>query len=1346
MTERYEKEAQTRLTTTPAKLYAGSGEKRMADESISEQTRREQVEDMQRVLREKIMDLQKEGEKRQAAQSQPVDRPYQDASLQRQQEEPIGFRERGVQVKAVKEGEEQAKQNFDLFDVLPGIGENEAKLLLALVLKIDTKTEVQSEHDVGLALHLAGLNAAIKNRPLYLWGLEKLRGEKKEWEGDGCKFHDKRLASIPTTILYMLQGEITKKVSPEGMAATAALRKSEPIRREVLLAKIAEGLHIPRTRQFVDRLERHVRQLSEWWNVLKNERAEPKWVDLVRNAIRTAIEDIDALKHPEEEKMSQHKWRGKYGDAAQAYGNSFTSDMGQSLAAEENSLGRILGFGGRAMSAQESPEGAAEPEGRDYLKEYYPEYTKTYEQFWDEIKDQSWTQFGWSKETKENMLINLANNYGMTHEQAEIVEKTMLLHGLPPDITTGIERELDKAIREEATRIITEEVDKEVQNQNLSAEERRRRIQERLTATLDIRAAEIKNDQDRQKEFRKFRANKLGQQLGREAVDAAIDDDIHFEEERAKREKRRFNPRNTLEYILLDDEARERRENRENYNYEDDPENLEEFAKQIIHKHKETFGVHGKMPVLGRYVRLKDGKIDTRQLVNIDNLTMWLRERVGYLDDLKSTEHVDFYDEVKLTKRLSSLNLYRIFENSEQIFTDKDGHHLTFLDFQWQREALIYAKIRQFSLEFQKNCGTAEELQKTMNQLHYFNIFTRPLFRRSLFYWMNTISERYTGKDQDGNLGATMNRMFMAYTNIGNPDGLKEALELDDLNKIFSLDKLKEARRKRWLNVVKDRSGLTWAETEKELDKYIDLSWNNKDIQKIYGKDGRIKNMEEFHTYINFYNEMAKDEDRLQLIRNIVSSRVAELTHLNKVSSTQSKEKQVEEKAMQETNRYLADMMAYHLSWFMGASTMNDNGPQGFNIEARMSLWYRLKQYADAKRAGAAGNPFTFAQFKRYLVPPMYGMRTKKDQSENAEVSIYHFFEKLMNRKRDLDEGTDEELLMRMEELRKDRSARSDKYGLRQRPNWDALTREAHERLVRSGVKESDITDKRLEEEIRKTEAERIYQNLAGGLSFDSNAQRDYILNHYERAFKLDEMIRGADELKFDKYTKWVTDVGVTFDRQEFQKDFQQRLLTTARYAFQTYDKLNYNMDIYDLIDERQPDGSKKRKYKKMKLAEAMFGKEMLSFARKGRHGPIDYDYVNSDEGKRELFKRWILTYVAGQILEHRSLAYWATGTRHEFTYYEEIIELLSKLPGDLDFNEWDMRATNIPSFFFSKEQIKWLRKISGTGRLWLWTTSFLKQGILGKRGAKEHLGFESIFQAISMFGSAATQTVSGAT
>ena len=172
-----------------------------------------------------------------------------------------------------------------------------------------------------------------------------------------------------------------------------------------------------------------------------------------------------------------------------------------------------------------------------------------------------------------------------------------------------------------------------------------------------------------------------------------------------------------------------------------------------------------------------------------------------------------------------------------------------------------------------------------------------------------------------------------------------------------------------------------------------------------------------------------------------------------------------------------------------------------------------------------------------------------------------------------------------------------------------------------------------------------------------------------------------------------------------------------------------------------------------MPLGQAMFGKQMLDIPafwktdqRTGKliKHEIDYKKLNTDK-THELMKRWVLTFVAGQILEHRSLQPWATGIRYDFTYYDDIIGALSKIPGDILYDQTSMKRTDIPAYFFSKEQIAWLRKISGTGRFKLYSLAFLQEIFLGKRGSKEEMGLTALMEAIAMFARASTQSIEGA-
>lgn len=282
------------------------------------------------------------------------------------------------------------------------------------------------------------------------------------------------------------------------------------------------------------------------------------------------------------------------------------------------------------------------------------------------------------------------------------------------------------------------------------------------------------------------------------------------------------------------------------------------------------------------------------------------------------------------------------------------------------------------------------------------------------------------------------------------------------------------------------------------------------------------------------------------------------------------------------------------------------------------------------------------------------------------------------------------------------------------------------------------------------------FKIVAGQLEFQENSLKQYALDHVNRAKHIYDQIMTAHEIDFDKFTKYDSLMrGVSFNRAEFQKTVQKDFLTHLRYLLESYGHLNMNMKTRSQVFKRRDKetGEDKWEYEDMPLGQAIFGHQILDipeFRRetKGDHGRalseeeikmgykkkgkyvvdadgkyvIDYNKVQKD--KTLAWKQWAMMKFGADMWTHIS--------RHSYdpayglAHYIDIIEAIESIPGEVWGNETDMRGTRVIKPFFSHEQIKWLKKISGTTDFKLYSRAILTDVLTGKH-RKESLFGESI-------------------
>ncbi len=403
---------------------------------------------------------------------------------------------------------------------------------------------------------------------------------------------------------------------------------------------------------------------------------------------------------------------------------------------------------------------------------------------------------------------------------------------------------------------------------------------------------------------------------------------------------------------------------------------------------------------------------------------------------------------------------------------------------------------------------------------------------------------------------------------------------------------------------------------------------------------------------------------------------------------------------LSKTNEAYAHLIAEHLVRFTGAAALNDTDFVGYDSMTRLihTQGYRTKMLKAssksekfdgqdeewiANRGGKVGNMHSIDQFKSLIVDPMLGITTLTGSEERGPDG-----KPLYNKP----------ILKVMQELNEER------------------------RLMREEMERERSQGREVGQE-RKEELARGYRRTATQLYFVRNAEQHYLQNMYNRGVKLNEVIRGGKGIDFEKYSGYATEIGSYFKRKEFQDDFVA-METDIRYAYSTYGNLGYSMAIrgYDTNMEQWRD---------MSLAESMFGHQMLDIPEfRDKNGQVDPDRVTKKSAI--LYKQFLLTYMAAEFIASRQMRKWSTDPRHEMAYYNEALDIMSRLAGDFKGDERNMNNVEVSEFLFDKDRMNWLRKTSGTTRGKLYGWSAIKSLTIGRRKKEESIG-EGFNEMISM-------------
>ena len=108
------------------------------------------------------------------------------------------------------------------------------------------------------------------------------------------------------------------------------------------------------------------------------------------------------------------------------------------------------------------------------------------------------------------------------------------------------------------------------------------------------------------------------------------------------------------------------------------------------------------------------------------------------------------------------------------------------------------------------------------------------------------------------------------------------------------------------------------------------------------------------------------------------------------------------------------------------------------------------------------------------------------------------------------------------------------------------------------------------------------------------------------------------------------------------------------------------------------------------------------------------YEDFLQDETIKRLHKNFFMYLIANEMYAHKSSR--KTGYKnYDFTTFEAIYNFLEKWPGEIDTDDPEsLMATYVKKPFFSKEEIKKMRKASGTGQGGLFWRDFRVEALAG--------------------------------
>ncbi len=740
-----------------------------------------------------------------------------------------------------------------------------------------------------------------------------------------------------------------------------------------------------------------------------------------------------------------------------------------------------------------------------------------------------------------------------------------------------------------------------------------------------------------------------------------------------------------------------------------DPDTVEAMAWQIQHHYGiDKWGPSGEFPVLEmRIAKDKDGNVKGKYYINQANMTRWLRDRMWYAYDLSPDDPQNFF-KTGLEKSYRPLDLTTIYLTPGRYFKSEDGKtdYYGDLGVQWVTEAWALGTLRSWDVSYKKAMHDPGELMKTIQSIFSDNTFTKSSFRKNLFSLMAKMPLNYKGAEKenlprsDSILGAAWNDMFLAYYSLSDFDELQKILGKG--SSFFT----KEGFLAGFKKVLKDKTTDASGETRPrglggpELHEHFEKAFDQ------HGQVSSVLNQEHFTALLsNFLAVKMNNTNIEETLRVMLRNAIAEKYGRKIKTKGERKGEIVEKYALvtdegkeDDTSLRMAEIFAFSMIRIFGAGARNDPTASGYDFFNKMHYVQTYRQKNVDKNGDAMGSLFTVPLIKTIAVDAPNAITT------NAQKVRLDSFGRPMVKK-DKKTGEVKEVLQNKSfmEVMKEMSQLMSAHASKQRQLEQEI-----EVASKSGNKEvKDRKEKELAQ--YKKEMNDVIQNKAGEFEFKQAALSNYYDDHVMRAKETYDLIMKAGEVEMEKYAKFDAWGGVHFDREEFQKDVQDKMIHPIRYFLNTYPDLNYNMVIRALDQTATIANHGIPIFRDMTLGESMFGHELLNREKfwlkdpkthkpickrdmKGRpvKGVYEIDYNKVNDNKTFLWKQFFMTKLAADLYAHRDMR--STDTRFDINYFKDIIKAIESIPADLKVDEYKM-IQHTKGRFFDKADMRWFKK-----------------------------------------------------
>ncbi len=654
-----------------------------------------------------------------------------------------------------------------------------------------------------------------------------------------------------------------------------------------------------------------------------------------------------------------------------------------------------------------------------------------------------------------------------------------------------------------------------------------------------------------------------------------------------------------------------------------------------------------------------EGQLEEREIVNEANFLRWIRKRMRFFEGEDGPDSkVNYFGRLGIPFGAREIHISNMLNDEEKYFKDASGAVHKDLADQIRRELFARIIVRDRDIDYRTGGnGMSDEsgIDAVLRGIFRTNNMTRNTWNgKSMWHWLLEMPhdvkvERVTNEHghtfyerhpkQDTRLGRGIATAMAAYYHLAD----------------YTKEEFLNLRQK--LAEGESRSNPYSGEETELAKKYI----SDKELNEIFTSDGVDKAA--FIKFVNFFPDANIDPRRLSMVRGLIKNAIGNKYKLY------YRDHKTHELVMDTESVEFAEEYAFLTTRWTGIATRNDLGGTAYDAQAK---WLRFKNYrekvADASRGGMFGNMYNAGMFKTLGVNYLDSIRTQDNR----------------------------------------------------------LVREIIEDLARVKPANGDMTKESFtEEETKEIDKENSQsRQLLSEFTFPDLSELNLYNNGIYRWVQEYKSFIGAEELHLDKLVEQARFGGVLYDPASFGKQIQEGFLKPLRYGYSSWPNM-YSKTVRDIVDydENIHKGlptvkvnGKDNVFVDMSLAESMFGHELMDreqfWTRLPRYENgkeitdkdgkptgkvlehiIDPRLINTNEGRTQMFKQMALGRIAADIYSHIDLN--SPYPKWDGNTITALINALEVIPGALLVDEHDIKNTVVPQFFFTRDDIKWLRSIA---------------------------------------------------